>query len=170
MTPVHTIGLYWGGGKVNKYRKISDYMDEHLYLMPDNDVKARIISIDDIDTEMFHNEYNKQIFKTVQQLNAVDGDVNLLKEIRLSKEVILIVATVTNCPELLKFSEESKEQEEILMNKSLEKMINKGMKQGIEQGKISAIKRIAKSMKDEGIDIDLIKKCTSLSKEAILSL
>ncbi len=157
-------------------------MDKHLYLMPDNDVKARIISIDDIDTEMFRYEYNKQIFKTVQQLNSVDGDISLLKEIKLSREAALIVATVTNCPELLKISGKSKEQEEIVMNRSLEKMIKQGMEkgreqgleqgmeQGLRQGKIHAVKVIAKSMKEEGIDIDLIKKCTLLSKEAILSL
>lgn len=76
LTPVHTVGLYWGTGRMKSNCKLSDYMESDLYPKIENDIKARIISIKDIDTDKFQCDLNREVFKAVQEINKSKGDLN----------------------------------------------------------------------------------------------
>lgn len=49
-------------------------------------------------------------------------------------------------------------------------MVSEGYDKGIKQGQKEAMKETAKKLKEEKIDIDIIAKCTGLSKEEIKKL
>ncbi len=57
-----------------------------------------------------------------------------------------------------------------LIEETREEGFNAGLEQGLEQGSLSEKKEIAKSMLKNGIDIDIIVKCTGLSKNEIENL
>jgi predicted transposase/invertase (TIGR01784 family) len=44
------------------------------------------------------------------------------------------------------------------------------LQEGLNQGELNGIRKVAKSMKDSGIDINLITSATGLSLEEIQSL
>ena len=56
------------------------------------------------------------------------------------------------------------------MEQGMKQGIKQGMKQGIKQGRKQGRKETAKKMKEEGFDIELIKKITELTEEEINSL
>ena len=65
---------------------------------------------------------------------------------------------------------EIRERSRLTYNTEIYEARRKGIEEGIEEGKKQDRKEIAKKMKEEGIDVELIKKITGLTEKEINSL
>ena len=96
------------------------------------------------------------------------------KEVKKAKEVLERISEDKDARYLAelreKYIRDQKAIEGAGYDKGLDEGIKKGIEQGIAQGKKDTILELAKKMKEQGFDIEMIQKITNLTKEEINNL
>ena len=96
------------------------------------------------------------------------------KEVKKAKEVLERISEDKDARYLAelreKYIRDQKAIEGAGYDKGLDEGIKKGIEQGIAQGKRNNTLELAKKMKEQGLDIEIIQKITNLTKEEINNL
>lgn len=106
-------------------------------------------------------------------LYVIGGDKKMMEECKKENEEIKEAVeqlTQMSADEYERELYEIRERSRLTYNTEMYEARRKGLEEGIEEGKKQDRKEIAKKMKEEGIDVELIKKITGLTEKEINSL
>ena len=106
-------------------------------------------------------------------LYVIGGDKKMMEECKKENEEIKEAVeqlTQMSADEYERELYEIRERSRLTYNTEMYEARRKGIEEGIEEGKKQDRKEIAKKMKEEGIDVELIKKITGLTEKEINSL
>lgn len=156
LVPVVTPVIYYVEDEWEENHYISGLMKElpieweHLV----NDWYTRVVDIKKIDTSLFKNKDNRDLFDGIVKVYEVKGDIEKIREMRVSREVAIFIATITGMKGLVNVIREE-ESEEIDMcrswdifvervtkeanEKGLQKGLQRGLRQGMERGMAQGI-------------------------------
>ena len=164
--------------QINLNYGIKDNKDIRVYKVMDEDKKLYVKNfyIYDVNMEYYKKiwyDKNEKEIKENKYLIMMDLEKEELKEIsKYDKVVYKYMEDLENLNKDIKFREYMTYEmdKEIIHNTEMKEARNDGIKQGIEEGKLEERKNMALNMLKEGIDIELIIKCTNLTKEEIETL
>jgi hypothetical protein len=184
--PVFTIVIYWGKAAWKVPTSIKDRIDcpEELKAMV-TDYKFRLIDMARLTDEEI--ERYKSDFSFIAGIMAKRSEYRPnKKEIRHPEEVFDLLDKVIGDERFRKIKGEiqaaKKEGRKVDMCEFLDELENRGLKKGLEQGLEQGLERgrlegeelatfhIAKNLKDNKVELDVIVKVTGLSKEKVEAL
>ncbi|WP_049945514.1 Rpn family recombination-promoting nuclease/putative transposase [Candidatus Stoquefichus massiliensis] len=118
-TPIITFVLYSGERKWNRPRTFAEQVEVPEWLIEKfNDWIIHVFDIKDIDVSKLHHPDNIKLVEAIQKIYQWNGDIRCLKDMVMSKEVAILVATIVNQKELLGIIE-NEDKEEIDMCTSI---------------------------------------------------
>ena len=137
-TPIITFVLYSGERKWNRPRTFAEQVEVPEWLIEKfNDWIVHVFDIKDIDVSKLHHPDNIKLVEAIQTIYQWNGDIRCLKDMVMSKEVAILVATIVNQKELLG-TIEKEDKEEVHMCTSITQALMqrefKGKKIGTEIG------------------------------------
>lgn len=161
LVPVITPVLYYGEdfwcGDYYLHELMPNLPEEWKELI--NDWHTRVVDIKKIDKSLFRNKDNRDLFDGIVKVYECKGDISKLQHMKVSKDVAILISTITGMKELVNVIR-IEEREEIDMCRSWEifkervqreademaalkiaQSLDLGMKQGIEQGIEQGIKQ-----------------------------
>ena len=180
--PVFTIVIYWGKAEWKAPTSIKDRIDcpEELKAMV-TDYKFKLLDMGRLTDEEI--ERYKSDFSFIAGVMAKKGRYRPdKKEIRHPEEVLDLLDKVMGDERFRKFKGEiqaaKKEGRKVDMCEFLDELENRGLKKGLEQGlergrlegEELATFHIAKNLKDNKVELDVIVKVTGLSREKVEAL
>lgn len=176
--PVFTIVIYWGKAEWKAPTSIKDRIDcpEELKAMV-TDYKFKLLDMGRLTDEEI--ERYKSDFSFIAGVMAKKSRYRPdKKEIRHPEEVLDLLDKVMGDERFRKFKGEiqaaKKEGRKVDMCEFLDELENRGLRRGIEQGRLEgeelATFHIAKNLKDNKVELDVIVKVTGLSKEKVEAL
>ena len=174
LMPVMTLVINWGekrweGPKdLLALMEVPEYLDGRI-----NNWKLNIIDVIDFDYHLLKEEDNYKLIKAIQLLYQYKGDKERLKGMTVSKEVLLILASLTASENLREIAIEAKEGEEIEMCEALDRFrqqnIEFGRKEGVKKGtKFGAQMGVKTGMSK--MVIDILSNQMELSDETKLKI
>ena len=92
------------------------------------------------------------------------------KEVKKAKEVLERISEDKDARYLAELREKYIRDQKAIEGAGYDKGLDEGIKKGIAQGKKDTILELAKKMKEQGLDIEMIQKITNLTKEEINNL
>ena len=176
--PVFTIVIYWGKAEWKVPTSIKDRIDcpEELKAMV-TDYKFKLLDMGRLTDEEI--ERYKSDFSFIAGVMAKKSRYRPdKKEIRHPEEVLDLLDKVMGDERFRKFKGEiqaaKKEGRKVDMCEFLDEIENRGLRRGIEQGRLEgeelATFHIAKNLKDNKVELDVIVKVTGLSREKVEAL
>lgn len=176
--PVFTIVIYWGKAAWKVPTSIKDRIDcpEELKAMV-TDYKFKLLDMGRLTDEEI--ERYKSDFSFIAGVMAKKSRYRPdKKEIRHPEEVLDLLDKVMGDERFRKIKGEiqaaKKEGRKVDMCEFLDELENRGLRRGIEQGRLEgeelATFHIAKNLKDNKVELDVIVKVTGLSKEKVEAL
>ena len=176
--PVFTIVIYWGKAEWKVPTSIKDRIDcpEELKAMV-TDYKFKLLDMGRLTDEEI--ERYKSDFSFIAGVMAKKSRYRPdKKEIRHPEEVLDLLDKVMGDERFRKFKGEiqaaKKEGRKVDMCEFLDELENRGLRRGIEQGRLEgeelATFHIAKNLKDNKVELDVIVKVTGLYREKVEAL
>ena len=157
------------GVKDNKYKRIYKVRDE------ENKEYIRNLTIYEINMEKYkellYNEDEEGIEKN-KYLIMLDMDLEELKKLKKDKVVLDYMEKIERLnqnPMFINWITKEKD-EEMIKNTQLRRAKEDGISQGIHQGMDAGKKEVAKSMLEDGMNVEKISKLTGLSIKEIQKL
>ena len=92
------------------------------------------------------------------------------KEVKKAKEVLERISEDKDARYLAELREKYIRDQKAIEGAGYDKGLDEGIKKGIAQGKKDNTLELAKKMKEQGLDIEMIQKITNLTKEEINNL
>ena len=160
LIPVITPVIYYGENEWKENHYISDLMRDvpkewEPYI---NDWYTRVIDVKHVNTSVFKNKDNKDLFDGLIKIYKSKGCLENLSEMRVSKDVAILLATITGMKGLaaMIMEEESEEIDmcrswDIYVERMTNEKVNKSLQQGIERGLQQGIERGLKQGLEQGL-------------------
>ena len=92
------------------------------------------------------------------------------KEVKKAKEVLERISEDKDARYLAELREKYIRDQKAIEGAGYDKGLDEGIKKGIAQGKKDNTLELAKKMKEQGLDIEMIQKITNLTEEEINNL
>ena len=139
-----------------------------------DDLELRIIELSKAEKALQKDKYNRLAqwltFMDNPNTERVDEIVKENEEVKKAKNVLYEMSEDEKLQRLAELREKWDIDERSALSSAKEEGIKQGIKQGIEQGVENTKLEMAKKMKDENMEIEIIIKITGLSKEVIEKL
>lgn len=121
LTPVITPIIYFGEDEWKEDHYLRDMMSgiPKVWYPIINDWYTRVIDVKKMDISLFRNKDNRELFEGIVKVYKAKGNVDNLNDMRVSKDVAILIATITGMKDLINIIIEQ-ESEEIDMCKSWE--------------------------------------------------
>lgn len=182
--PVTTIVLNYGETRWDKARSLKEMM----HVIPENlqkyinDWKINVINIRDMDYSLLKVKGNRDLVEGIQRLYDSHGDMKSIKTMDIDYETTLGLFAVTRSTKMLEVVEGMKKEEfkmctaVDLFEERVKKIgFDNGKAVGFESGKTEGVhigrkqvyEEMVRSMYENGISIEDIKKITKLSESEI---
>ena len=154
MTPV----LYFGEEEWKEHHYLSDIMNvvPNMWKSIINDWYTRVIDIKKIDTTLFRNKDNKDLFEGILKIYNAKGKSDEIKDLKVTKEIAVLISTITGMKDLVNIIMEQ-ESEEIDMCRSWELFkeneiripLEREIKRVREEGRIAVEKELKLAVEKE---------------------
>ena len=176
-----TIGIIITNYEVEELKGIED-LDTKWQIMETkrgqrlltDDLELRIIELSKDENILQKDKYNKiaqwLMFLDNPNTERVDEIVKQNEEVKKAKSVLYEMSEDEKLQRLAELREKWDIDERSALSSARDEGIKQGIEQGIEQGTEKTKLEIAKKMKDEKLNIEIIVKMTGLSKEIIDNL
>ena len=136
--PVFTPVIYYGDKKWKRKVRLSELMDIPEEMAEKfNDWETEIYDVKEMDIERFKNRDNRQLIDALKRIHRCKKEgMEILKGLVLTKEIALIVATITDNEKLMKYIEVEEEKEEVNMYESLRLLYAEADATGEARGRV----------------------------------
>ena len=165
LEPIITLVVYYGEKIWKGPKRLLDMMKipNELQGMI-NDWDAHVVDIKDVDVKLFKNSDNESFVKGIQMFYEWTGEGKLL-EMKVSKDIGLLIATVVDNQDFMKVIEEEK-GDEIEMCTSLDIFAQKNKMLGKYEGRVLTLVQILKK-KFNSLPDDIVIQIENSNEEQL---